>query len=353
MIQATQQAGQAGCSLLLSALAGEKTERIPFWLMRQAGRYLPEYRALREKAGSFLNLAFTPDYAAEVTLQPVARFDMDAAILFSDILVVPWAMGLHLDYVEGEGPQLETVTGHRDMARLDFRLKKLDPVFDAIRLVRAKLDSDKALIGFAGAPWTLACYMAEGGGSHDFLSAKAFATTAEDDFDRLIDMLTDATIDYLRAQIRAGVDAVQIFDSWAGLLPEPYFSRWCTAPASRIARAIKRDFPQVPVIGFPRGAGENYAAYARDGGVDAVSLDQDIDLARMLEKLSEKTVVQGNLDPQLLLQGGKAMEEGIIKILETAASRPFVFNLGHGVIKETPPEHVAELARIVKTYRRA
>jgi uroporphyrinogen decarboxylase len=340
--------------LMFRALTGEATPEIPFWLMRQAGRYLPEYRELRKKAGSFLDLCFNPEFAAEVTLQPLHRFDMDAAILFSDILVVPYALGQSLDFVEGEGPQLGVFQGADFFKDFDAGAfdEKLQPVYETIRRVRSSLPAEKTLIGFAGAPWTIACYMIQGRGDGEFLDTKKFAFSKPQEFDRLIDALVTATSHYLIKQISQGADAVQIFDSWAGLLPEAYFERWVTDPAKKIVDNIKKVYPDVPVIGFPRRAGSFYRHYAQKSGVDCLGLDQYFPLQEAVHGFDGKVALQGNLDPVLLLAGGKILEEGVHEILRAAGKAPFIFNLGHGVIKETLPEHVAQLAKIIKAYRR-
>lgn len=337
--------------LLIQALKREYTTEVPFWLMRQAGRYLPEYRALRTEAGSFLNLCFNPEMAAAVTMQPVERFDMDAAILFSDILVVPHALGQKVDFVEGEGPRLEPL---KKINEIDFASfdKKLAPVYDAIRAVKKHLPADKALIGFAGAPWTIACYMIQGYGDGVFDAAKKFAFNNTAEFEQLMEKLVEATAHYLIEQIKAGVDALQIFDSWAGLLPEPYFARWVIIPTQNIVTAVHKAYPGFPIIGFPRRAGVFYQDYAEQTGVACVGLDEHSSLERAICTFGSKVTLQGNLDPIALLAGGKTLEGEIKRILAEAGKTPFIFNLGHGVIKETPPEHVAQLARILKNYSR-
>jgi len=340
--------------LLLRALAGEATPYVPFWLMRQAGRYLPEYRELRKKAGSFLDLCFNPELAAEVTLQPLRRFDMDAAILFSDILVIPYALGQKLDFAEGEGPRLGAFPGPKDFHEFDISAfdKKLQPVYETVSRVRKDLDPDKALIGFAGAPWTVACYMIQGQGDSEFTAVKKFAFGNPAGFDKLINALVEATSRYLIEQIRHGADTVQIFDSWAGLLPDHYFERWVIAPTRRIVDNIHKVFPGFPVIGFPRRAGQLYQPYAEKSGVNCVGLDQYFPLKEAVHSFGRKVALQGNLDPVLLLTGGKPLESALHYILKSAENAPFIFNLGHGVIKETPLEHIEQLAKIIKTYQR-
>jgi len=331
----------------LRALAGETLARPPVWLMRQAGRYLPEYRALRAKAGSFLDLCYTPELAAEVTLQPIRRYGFDAAILFSDILVVPHALGQALDYVEGEGPKLEPVTDAAGIARLSAgRLHEvLGPVYETVGRVKAQLPPETALIGFAGAPWTVATYMVEGGGSKEYAAVKGLAYGAPETFARLIDLLVEATSAYLLRQIEAGAEAVQLFDSWAGVLPEPEFERWVVQPTRRIVEAVRSGAPDVPVIGFPRGAGLLYERYLAGTGVDAVGLDTTVPPGWAARALQPKAAVQGNLDPVFLAAGGAAMIRAADAIVEALGRGPFVFNLGHGVLQKTPPEHVAALLR--------
>lgn len=336
---------------LLRALAGEVAPRPPFWLMRQAGRYLPEYRELRARAGSFLDLCYSPALAAEVTLQPVRRFGMDGAILFSDILVVPHALGQDLEYVEGEGPKLDPVRDRDGLSRLsggDIDAT-LGPVYETVARVRAVLPEQTALIGFAGAPWTVATYMVEGGGSKDFAFAKRFAYSDPEGFSRLVDMLVESTISYLRRQIDAGADVVKLFDSWAGVLPEAEFRRWVIAPTVRIVSGLKRTHPAIPVIGFPRGAGALYGAYLAETGVDALAVDTALPLgvAKTLQRLKP---VQGNLDPVSLLVGGDALRRSATEILAALADGPFVFNLGHGVLQGTPPDNVGQLADLIRGW---
>jgi uroporphyrinogen decarboxylase len=333
---------------LLRAFNGETLERPPWWLMRQAGRYLPEYRALRAKAGDFLSLCLTPDLAAEVTLQPIRRFGMDAAILFSDLPLVLWALGQELIYGD-HGPALKAITDNSGLARLDqANLEtRLAPVGEAARRVRAELPAEVALIGFAGAPWTVATYMVEGGTSRDFHRTKAWAYRDPNGFAVAIERIEAATLTFLGLQIEGGAEVVQLFDSWSGALSSDGFERWVIAPTKRLVTALKARFPAVPVIGFPRGAGLNYERYARETGVDAVSLDVAMPLDFARERLQPYIAVQGNLDPMLLVVGGDAMRQAVMRLRATLAKGPYVFNLGHGVVPETPPEHVAELARML------
>lgn len=335
---------------LLASLAGHPAEVPPVWLMRQAGRYLPEYRALRTRARSFLDFCFTPELAIEATLQPIRRFGLDAAILFSDILTVPWALGQNVEFVENEGPRLDPIRSTEALTKLDRTLitNRLSPVYETVSGVRAALPEGVALIGFAGAAFTVAAYMVEGGGSRDFPLAKRWAMSDPAGFDKLIELVVRATIDHLSAQIEAGAEAVQLFDSWSGVLAEAEFRRYVIAPTRAIAAALAGRHPSVPVIGFPRGAGAMLPVYAHEAGVSAVSLDTQVPLAWATETLPPSLPVQGNLDPVALEIGGPAMREHVAAILAQMAGRPFVFNLGHGVMQTTPPEHVAELVRLIR-----
>jgi uroporphyrinogen decarboxylase len=335
---------------LLRALAGEALAVPPIWLMRQAGRYLPEYRALRTKAPDFLSFCLMPELAAEATLQPIRRFAFDAAIVFSDILVVPYALGQRVGFREGEGPSLEALTGESDIRKLEPNraIERIAPVQETLRQVRTALPKDVALIGFAGAPWTVATYMVEGGTSRDFIRTKRWAFSDPTGFAALIDRLVSTTTDYLLGQIEAGAEAIQLFDSWAGVLPEAEFRRWVIEPTARITSTLKARYPSVPIIGFPRGAGVLYEVYTEDSGVDAVSLDSAVPLAWAREHLQARHTVQGNLDPVLLLTGGPAMAAAVRGIVTALRGRPFVFNLGHGILPETPPEHVTALVEHVR-----
>jgi uroporphyrinogen decarboxylase len=336
-------------SALLEVLHGKRQAVPPVWMMRQAGRYLPEYRAVRAKAGSFLDLCFTPELAAEVTLQPVRRFGFDAAILFSDILVIPHALGRAVSFVAGEGPRLDPLS---DPATIDAFPAVVDqeilaPVYATIRLVKAALAPEVALLGFCGAPWTVATYIIAGQGTADQAPARLFAYRHPEAFARLIDRLADASVAYLVRQFEAGVDAVQLFDTWAGVLPPEEFARWCIAPAAKIVAELRRQVPRAIIIGFPRGAGARYQAYIEQVAVDAISLDWTIDRTFARKNLQARMPVQGNLDPLALLAGGGALEEGIDAVLKAFADGPFIFNLGHGILPETPIAHVERmLARI-------
>jgi uroporphyrinogen decarboxylase len=331
---------------LLRVLAGETLKRPPWWLMRQAGRYLPEYRALRAQAGDFIGFCRNPKLAAEATLQPIRRFGMNAAILFSDILLVPRALGQRVGF-GGDGPALDPVADDKALAPLSLGgMDWLTPVYETVERVRRDLPEAVALIGFAGAPWTVATYMVEGGSSRDFARVKGWAYRDPDSFDRLIRLVEEATIAFLLGQIAAGVEVIQLFDSWAGVLPEPAFARWVIAPARRIVTAVKARFPDCPVIGFPRGAGLLYSRYANESGVTAIGLDTTVPLG-VAATLQRAMPVQGNLDPVALVAGGKALAQAVDDIRRGLGGGPHVFNLGHGVLPETPPEHIAELGRLL------
>jgi uroporphyrinogen decarboxylase len=339
-------------SLLTSALRREAVPRPPVWLMRQAGRYLPEYRVLREEATSFLHLCYTPELAAEVTLQPIRRFGLDAAILFSDILVVPDALGRSVSFEQGTGPKLEPLRDEAAIRALnrDNLSQHLAPVYEALRQVRRSLAPETALIGFAGAPWTLAAYMIEGGTSADFYTARVCALARPDMFAKLIDILTEAVIEHLQAQIEAGADAIQLFDSWAGILPTAEFERWCQAPAARIVSRLKADHPEVPIIGFPRGAGVRYQSFLKAVPVDGLSLDTTVSLEWARHALPG-VCLQGNLDPAALVAGGAVACREARRIVEAVGDRPFVFNLGHGVLPQTDPAAVAALVDYLRSVR--
>jgi len=338
---------------LLGALAGERQLPPPVWLMRQAGRYLPEYRALRKKAKSFLDFCFTPDLAVEATLQPLRRFSFDAAILFSDILVVPHALGQHVSFEEGEGPRLDPIRSAADFERLSAATLKerLATVFESLRRLRRELPPRVALIGFAGAPWTVAAYMVEGRGGTGFATAKKMAREEAVLFGRLVDLLVEQTIAYLSAQIEAGAEVIQIFDSWAGDLDPEQRLLWSLGPLTQIVAALQAAHPQIPVILFPRGAGESYAGYARIPGLSGLSLDSGVDLGWAAKTLQAQVALQGNLDPDLLVAGGAAMRQAIHRILEGLGQGALIFNLGHGILPQTPPEHVAELVELVRGWR--
>jgi uroporphyrinogen decarboxylase len=335
---------------LLRALRGERVSPSPIWLMRQAGRYLPEYRETRATAADFLDLCFSPELAVEVTLQPIRRYAFDGAILFSDILVVPHALGQKVWFEEGRGPQLEALSGSKPLAGLsrEGAKERLAPVLETVRRLSAVLPPPTTLIGFAGAPWTVASYMLEGGSSRDFATAKGLAYGDPEAFQRLIDLLVDTTTDYLSAQVAAGAEALQLFDSWAGVWPEQALRRWCLEPAKAIVGRLKERHPEVPLVLFPRGAGVMYRAFARESGADALSLDTGVPLAWARDELQGEVALQGNLDPLLLVAGGDAMREAAREIIETLGGGPFVFNLGHGIVPQTDPATVAALVDLVR-----
>jgi len=339
---------------LIRALHGEIQARPNFWFMRQAGRYLPEYREIRAKAPNFVQLCLTPELATEITLQPLRRFAMDAAILFSDILMVPYGLGVRLEFKEGEGPVLEPVSSAEDIQRLqgtaDRFLSNVAPVFETVRRVAKGLPLDTALIGFAGAPWTVACYMIEGRGSRDFTKTRRLALTDPGLFQTLMDLLVDVTSRYLNAQIEAGAEAVQLFDTWAGILPDGEFAKWAIEPVREIVERVQSRHPAVPIIAFPKGAGVHYAEYATLTGVECVGLDAGVPPEWAAKVLQPLSAVQGNLDPLLLVAGGKALEAAALRILNALGRGPFVFNLGHGIVPETPPENVARLAALIRAW---
>jgi uroporphyrinogen decarboxylase len=333
---------------LLEVLKGSNPSRKPIWLMRQAGRYLPEYRELRARKGGFLELVYDPDAAAEITLQPLRRFAFDGAILFSDILIVPYALGQDLRFEAGEGPRLSPPLTEASLADLVPHRERLAPIYATVEKVKAALAPETTFLGFAGSPWTVATYMVAGQGSKEQAEARAYAYSRPDDFSALIDALCDLTVEYLSGQIRAGAEAVQLFDSWAGSLAPAQFERWVIAPNARITAALKARHPDVPVIGFPKGAGAKLPAYARETGVDAVGLDETVDPAWAAANLPEGLPVQGNLDPLALLAGGTALEEAVARILSALEGRPHIFNLGHGILQTTPIAHVERLLELVR-----
>lgn len=337
--------------LLLRTLHGENASQRPVWLMRQAGRYLPEYRALRAQKGGFLALVYDAEAAAEITLQPIRRFGFDGAILFSDILIVPYAMGQDLEFLAGEGPRLSPRLADAALASLHAVPERLNPIYETVRLVRAQLTADRTLLGFAGSPWTVATYMVAGEGSRDQHETRAMAYRDPAGFQAIIDGIVTVTADYLGNQIAAGAEAVQLFDSWSGSLAPSEFERWVIAPTAKIVGMLKRRYPDVPVIGFPKGAGEKLAAYARETGVDAIGLDETIDPLWAAGALPAGMPVQGNLDPLLLLAGSADLETQARRVLDAFAGRPHVFNLGHGIGQFTPIEHVEALLAIVRSWR--
>lgn len=328
----------------------------PVWLMRQAGRYLPEYREVRKDAGSFLDLCYNPKLACEVTLQPIRRYGFDAAILFSDILVVPDALGQRVTFNEGEGPRLDPI---RELAGLD-RLAlsnatdKFGLVWETVQRLRQDLPRETALIGFCGAPWTVATYMVEGRGSTDQAQARSWAYCDPEGFAKLIEILVEASIVYLSGQVRAGAEVLQIFDSWAGSLADDQFNRWVIAPTQRIVAAVKAKHPGVPILGFPKGATAQLGNFTRNTGVDGVSCDTSCPVSVMRGLACETgLVVQGNLDPLLLVVGGAALDARVDELLGAMNGLPYIFNLGHGIVPETPPDHVGRLVERVRAAGRA
>ena len=337
--------------LLLETLRGANLPQRPVWLMRQAGRYLPEYRALRAEKGGFLPLVYDSAAAAEITLQPIRRYGLDGAILFSDILIVPYAMGQDLEFLVGEGPRLSPRLVDAALNSLHAVPERLSPIYETVRQVKAALPADKTMLGFAGSPWTVATYMVAGEGSRDQHDTRAVAYRDPAAFQAIIDAITEVTIGYLGGQIIAGAEAVQLFDSWAGSLAPSEFERWVIAPNAKIVAALAARFPHIPVIGFPKGAGEKLPAYARETGVAALGLDETIDPLWAARTLPAGLPVQGNLDPLLLIAGGAELERQARRILDAFADRPHVFNLGHGIGQTTPLEHVGELLAVVRGWR--
>lgn len=340
--------------MLIRAFAGEILPRPPIWFMRQAGRYLPEYRAVRARGGSFLDLCYSPELAAEVTLQPIERFGFDASILFADILVIPDALGQGVRFEESLGPLLSPAILKRsdlDLLQPDRAMARLAPIYETVRLLRRRLPREVCLIGFAGAPWTVASYMVAGMGSRDQAAARVWAYGDPEGFAQLIDILVQVTAQYLIEQVKAGAEVLQLFDTWSGSLPELEFRRWCIAPTREIVRRVKLACPDVPIIGFPKGVGPLYRDFAIETGVSGISVDSGLPLEFAHHYLQPEVTVQGNLDPLLLVAGGKAMLREAERILLMMGNRRFIFNLGHGIVPETPPEHVAQLVEFVKSWR--
>lgn len=336
---------------ILDVLTGKEPERIPIWLMRQAGRYLPEYRKLRKRAGNFLDLCLTPKLAAEITLQPIKRFDFDAAILFADILLIPRALGQRLEFREKEGPLLEKLEDDKkSFKKLVFDQNKLATVYETLETVKDKLPSQTTLIGFCGGAWTVAAYMIDGTSKDNFHRAKSWATGAPESLDRLIEILLDVSENYLCHQIKAGAEALQIFESWAGLLEGAAFDRWIIEPTRTLVSRVKRKYPHIPIIGFPRNAATRYHDYAGKTGVDAVSIDQHVKLDYAQTQLQPLKLLQGNLDPLLLVEGGENMRRAAKTILDAFGTR-HIFNLGHGVLPQTRVEHVCDLVEFVRGFK--
>jgi uroporphyrinogen decarboxylase len=337
----------------LEVLSGRRQPVPPLWMMRQAGRYLPEYRELRAKAGSFLDLCFTPEFAAEVTLQPIRRFNFDAAIIFSDILVIPHALGRSVRFEAGEGPRLDPLDTPDKVGTLaataDF--SKLEPVFEALHRVRRDLDPKIALIGFCGAPWTVATYMVAGQGTPDQAPARMMAYKHPDIFAKIIDIIVENSITYLLEQLKAGADVLQIFDTWAGVLPPREFQRWSVEPTKRIVEGVRKQVPAAKIIGFPRGAGALLPSYVEATGIDGVSIDWTAEPSLIRDKVQSHVAVQGNLDPLVLIAGGNALDRAIDDVLSSYAGGRLIFNLGHGIQPETPIAHVEQMVKRVRAYK--
>ena len=338
---------------LLDVLGGQKRSSPPIWMMRQAGRYLPEYREVRARAGGFLDLCFTPDFATEVTLQPIRRFGFDAAIIFSDILVIPYALGRDVRFEVGEGPRLDPLDTPEKIATLatEADFGKLQPVYEALRRVRRELADNVTLIGFCGAPWTVATYMVAGQGTPDQAPARMMAYREPEAFSKIIDALVENSIEHLVGQLKAGADCVQIFDTWAGVLPPREFLRWSIAPTSRIVEGVRMKMPDAKIIGFPRGAGALLPAYVGATRVDAVSIDWAAEPSLIRERVQNKVAVQGNLDPLALIAGGSALDRAIDDVLANYGQGRLIFNLGHGILPETPIAHVEQMIRRVRDFR--
>ncbi|QQG36405.1 MAG: uroporphyrinogen decarboxylase [Micavibrio aeruginosavorus] len=341
---------------ILDVLNGGREEIPPIWLMRQAGRYLPEYQKVRASAGGFLELVFNPELASEVTLQPIRRYGFDAAILFSDILVVPQALGRSVRFDAGEGPRLLPADSQfiASLPDWNINLEVFSPVYETVGLIREGLRHEgydgTALIGFAGAPWTVACYMIEGGGSHNYAFSRSWAENRVEELAVLIESLSEVTIAYLVGQVKAGAEVLQIFDSWAGLLTDQTdFRRWVIEPTRKIVMAVKEACPHIPVIGFPRGAGPLYEDYVKETGVQAIALDQHVSMAKA-RNYQSALPVQGNLDPEIL-RSGEGLEKAASDIISALSHGPHIFNLGHGIVKETPPEHIARLMQAVRRMK--
>jgi uroporphyrinogen decarboxylase len=333
---------------LLAVLRGERRDPPPVWMMRQAGRYLPEYRALRADKGGFLDLVYDPAAAAEITLQPLRRFPLDAAILFSDILIVPHALGMDLRFVAGEGPRLSPPLKDAALEGLKRAPQHLEAIYATVRQVKAELAPGTTFLGFAGSPWTVATYMVAGEGSREQADARTLAYADPGRFGAIIGAIEELTVTYLLGQADAGVDAVQLFDSWSGSLAPSEFERWVIAPTARIVERVKAARPGLPVIGFPKGAGGKLPAYARETGVDAIGLDETVDPIWAAETMPKGLALQGNLDPLALIAGGEALESAVAGILSSLAGRPHIFNLGHGILPDTPISHVEKLIELVR-----
>ncbi|MDC1172339.1 uroporphyrinogen decarboxylase [Alphaproteobacteria bacterium] len=336
--------------LLMTTLKGGITKRPPFWFMRQAGRYLPEYREIRKKIGTFMDLCLNPQSARDVTLQPIIRYNTDAAILFSDILIIPYGLGMDVRFEEGKGPVLGAISNSNELNALSLTKNwtRIEATYETVSLVKTKLPDTTSLIGFAGSPWTVATYMVEGRSSKDYAKVKGWAYRDPDGFSRLIELLVEATVKHLSKQISAGADVVKLFDSWAGVLSPVQFKKWVIDPTKKICQRLKKRHPHIMIIGFPKGAGVGYKDYVEQTGVDAVSIDTSISTSWAAQELQTKIPIQGNLDPISLLEGGSQMIEQAGLIVEDLKNGPFIFNLGHGILPNTPVENVAELVAFLQ-----
>ena len=336
--------------LFMTALKGEITKRPPFWFMRQAGRYLPEYREIRKKAGTFMDLCLNPQSAKSVTLQPIKRYNTDAAILFSDILIIPYGLGMDVRFEEGTGPILGAISNSNELSALSLTKNwtRIEATYETVSLVKTELPESTSLIGFAGSPWTVATYMVEGQSSKDYARVKGWAYRDPDGFSNLIKLLVEATVKHLSKQIVAGADVVKLFDSWAGVLSPGEFRKWVIEPTKKICQRLKKKHPHVMIIGFPKGAGAGYKYYVEQTGIDAVSIDTSVSTSWAAQELQTMLTVQGNLDPISLLEGGPQMIEQAKLILEDFKNGPFIFNLGHGILPGTPVENVADLVAFLQ-----
>ncbi|MDC1427455.1 uroporphyrinogen decarboxylase [Rhodospirillaceae bacterium] len=336
--------------LLMTTLKGGITKRPPFWFMRQAGRYLPEYREIRKKIGTFMDLCLNPQTARDVTLQPINRYNTDAAILFSDILIIPYGLGMDVRFEEGKGPVLGAISNANELNALSLTKNwtRIEATYETVSLVKTRLPATTSLIGFAGSPWTVATYMVEGRSSKDYVKVKGWAYRDPDGFSRLIELLVEATVKHLSKQILAGADVVKLFDSWAGVLSPVQFKKWVIDPTKKICQRLKKRHPHIMIIGFPKGAGVGYKDYVEQTGIDAVSIDTSISTSWAAQELQIKIPIQGNLDPISLLEGGSQMIEQAGLIVEDLKNGPFIFNLGHGILPNTPVENVAELVAFLQ-----